>query len=285
MHLGAAHLLERDLLADDHLGHARRAEVHAGVALDHHHDVAERRDVRAARRRRPEEQADLRHLPGELHLVVEDAPRAAAAGEHLDLIGDARAGRVDQVEERAARASRAVSWMRRIFSTVRLPHEPAFTVESLAMMATVRPSIVADAGDDAVGGQLGVEGVGERGVLDERARVDEPRDALAREELALLGVLLVVLGGAALLDLGGLPPDFTVARHSPSTNSTGAFTPLVRCEWLYWVNIMPSSRRVPLASGPLNPNSMAEIAVRSTSPLLTNVEMGMVTTFQSAEPA
>ncbi len=26
-----------------------------------------------------------------------------------------------------------------IFSTVRLPQEPAFTVESLAMMATVRP--------------------------------------------------------------------------------------------------------------------------------------------------
>ena len=52
VHLRAAHLLERHLLADDHLGHARRAEVHGGVAVDHDHDVAERRDVRAARRRR-----------------------------------------------------------------------------------------------------------------------------------------------------------------------------------------------------------------------------------------
>ncbi len=61
VHLGAAHLLERDLLADDHLGHARRAEVHAGVALDHHDDVAERRDVGAAGRGGSEEQAHLRH--------------------------------------------------------------------------------------------------------------------------------------------------------------------------------------------------------------------------------
>ena len=102
VHLGAAHLLERDLLADDHLGHARRAEVHARVAVDHHDDVAERGDVRAARGARAEEQADLRDLPAQLHLVVEDATRAAPAGEHLDLIGDARAGRVDQVEERHA---------------------------------------------------------------------------------------------------------------------------------------------------------------------------------------
>ena len=78
--------------------------------------------------------------PRQLHLVVEDAPRAAAAGEHLDLIGDARAGRVDQVEERARAASCAVSWMRRIFSTVRLPHEPALTVESLAITRPRAPS-------------------------------------------------------------------------------------------------------------------------------------------------
>src|SRR5262245_59212363 len=35
----------------------------------------------------------------------------------------------------------AVSWMRRIFSTVRAPHDPAFTVESFAMIATGRPWI------------------------------------------------------------------------------------------------------------------------------------------------
>jgi hypothetical protein len=33
---------------------------------------------------------------------------------------------------------------RMIFSTVRAPHEPAFTVESLAIRQTGRPSIVAE---------------------------------------------------------------------------------------------------------------------------------------------
>src|SRR3712207_8536199 len=34
VHAGAAHLLERDVLADHLLGHARRAEVHRRVPLD-----------------------------------------------------------------------------------------------------------------------------------------------------------------------------------------------------------------------------------------------------------
>ena len=100
VHLRPAHLLERDLLADHHLGHPRRAEVHRGVALAHDHDVAEGRDVGAAGGRGPEQQADLRHPAGEPHLVVEDPPGAAAAREHLHLVGDPRAGRVDQVDHR-----------------------------------------------------------------------------------------------------------------------------------------------------------------------------------------
>ena len=61
VHARAAHLLERHLLADHHLGHARRAEVHGGVALAHDHDVAERRDVGAAGGARAEQDAHLRH--------------------------------------------------------------------------------------------------------------------------------------------------------------------------------------------------------------------------------
>ena len=108
VHLGAAHFLERDLLADHHLGHARRAEVHAGIAVDHHDHVAKRRDVRAARRRRPKQQTQLRNAPAQADLIEEDAPGAAAPGKHLDLVGDARAGRVDQVQERAEQALRGL---------------------------------------------------------------------------------------------------------------------------------------------------------------------------------
>ena len=117
MHPRAAHLLERDLLADDHLGHARAAEVHGRVAVEHDHDVAERGDVGAAGGAGAEQQAHLRHEAGQLDLVVEDAPRAATAGEHLHLLGDARAGGVHEVEHRDPQRS-ARSWMRRIFSTV-----------------------------------------------------------------------------------------------------------------------------------------------------------------------
>ncbi len=96
-----------DLLADDHLGHARRAEIHRRVALDHDHDVAERRDVRTARGGRPEQAADLRHLARQRDLVVEDLPGAAAAGEHLHLVGDPPAAGVDQPENGQFLAQRA----------------------------------------------------------------------------------------------------------------------------------------------------------------------------------
>jgi hypothetical protein len=201
VHLGAAHLLERHLLADDHLGHARRAEVHRGVALDHDDDVAERGDVRAARGRRPEQHAHLGDLPGERDLVVEDAPRAAAAGEHLDLVGDARAGGVDEVEERTLEITRGLLDAQDLLDGARAPRAGL----DGRIVGHDRDAAAVDhgeAGDHAVGGQLGIDRVGERRVLHERARVDELCDALAGEELAALGVLAVVLRRAALLDTG-----------------------------------------------------------------------------------
>ena len=142
VHPRAAHLLERDLLADDHLGHPRRAEVHRRVALAHDHDVAERGDVRAAGGARAEQHADLRDDARHLDLGVEDPPGAAAAGEHLDLVGDPRAGASRRGRPSARACCSARSWMRMIFSTVFGPHEPAFTVGSLAMTATGRPPTV-----------------------------------------------------------------------------------------------------------------------------------------------
>jgi hypothetical protein len=196
VHLRAAHLLERHLLADDHLGHARRAEVHRGVALDHHDDVAERGDVRAARSARAEEQADLRHDAAHLHLVVEDAPGAPPAGEHLDLIGDARPGRVDEVEHRDAELERRLLDAEDLLDRPR-PHEPALTVESLAMMATARPDDLRRVpGDDAVGGSSGSRALASAASSTNEPASSEARDPLAREELPGLGVLLVVLGRA-----------------------------------------------------------------------------------------
>jgi hypothetical protein len=108
MHARAPHLLEARLLADDLLRHPGRAEVHRRVALHHEHDVAERRDVRAAGRRRAEETAHLRHPARQAHLVGEDAPGTAASREQLDLVRDARPGRVDEVDDRELVAQRGL---------------------------------------------------------------------------------------------------------------------------------------------------------------------------------
>ena len=81
------------------------------------------------------------------------------------------------------------------------------------MRATARPAIVARAGDDAVGRKLRVEAVGQRGVLDEAPGVEQARDALAGEELALLGVLLVILGGPARFDAGQRVLQLLIERH------------------------------------------------------------------------
>ena len=104
VHARAAELLERRLLADGHLHHARAAHVERGLAVDHDDEVGQRRQIRRAGRRRPEQDAHLRNHAGELDLVVEDPAGVEAAGKDLDLLGDAPAGGVHQVEHRHAQA-------------------------------------------------------------------------------------------------------------------------------------------------------------------------------------
>src|SRR6478672_8148312 len=96
MHPGTAHLLERYLLAHNHLRHPRGPEIHRGISLDHDHHVAEGRDVCAAGGTGSEQAADLWHLAGQGYLVTEDPTCAPPAGEQIDLVGDPRSGRVDE---------------------------------------------------------------------------------------------------------------------------------------------------------------------------------------------
>ena len=82
--------------------------------------------------------------------------------------------------------------MRRIFSTVFGPHEPAFTVGSFAINATGRPSTSPEARHHAVGAEAVPLPVGQQRLLGERARVEQQRHALADRQLALLARLLPV---------------------------------------------------------------------------------------------
>ena len=103
---------------------------------------------------------------------------------------------------------------RTIFSTVRAPHEPALTVESLAITHTGRPSMRPDTGDDAVGGQVARDRVREQCVLDEGAVVEQQGQTVAHEQLVrrreLGAVLLEVAGERAL----GVLVDLVVAAHA-----------------------------------------------------------------------
>ena len=166
-------------------------EVHRRVAVAHDHDVAERRDVGAAGRARAEQHADLRDGARELDLVEEDAAGVAAAGEHLDLLGDPRAGRVDEVDHRHAVGERGLLDAEDLLDGLRAPRAGL----DGRVVRHQRDGAAADRahpGDDAVGAEpLGLP-VGEQRVLAERAGVEQQRDALAHRQLALLGGLLLV---------------------------------------------------------------------------------------------
>ena len=189
VHARAAHLLEADVLADHRLGHARRPQVHGRVALDHEHDVAERRDVRTAGRGRAEEAAHLRHAPRQAHLVGEDPPRAAPAREQLHLVGDAGAGRVDEVHDRHLESQRRLGEPHDLLDGAGAPRSRLHgrVVRHDAHRPAVDP---ADTGDHAVGGEILRERVREEAVLDERALVEQERQAVAHEQLVRRGQLL-----------------------------------------------------------------------------------------------
>ena len=175
-------------LPDHHLRHAGAAEVHGGVAVDHDDDVGERRDVGPAGRRGPEQAADLRNLARQRHLVVEDPPGAAAPREELDLVGDPRAGGVDEPEDRQLLTQ----------GHLRGPHDllhragaPRAGLDGRVVGDDDRRPAVDGAAprDDTVGREPGGHRVGVAAVLDERPLVEQQVDPLADVQLVLRGEL------------------------------------------------------------------------------------------------
>ena len=81
-----------------------------------------------------------------------------------------------------------------IFSTVRAPQEPAFTVGSFATTSAGRPSTRPCPVTTPSAGRPAAEGVRELAVLDEAALVEQQRDPVADVQLALRGQL----GGGAV---------------------------------------------------------------------------------------
>ena len=154
-------------------------------------------DVGAAGGRRPEQAADLGHPARQPHLVVEDAAGAPAAGEQLDLVGDAGPGRVDQPEDRQLVAQGVLGEAHDLLDRARAPRPGLHrrVVGHHAHRAAVdRPTPVTTPS----AGRSSARGVGQQAVLDERALVEQQGEPVAHEQLVLLGQLLAALGQVAL---------------------------------------------------------------------------------------
>ncbi len=196
MHPRPAHLLERHLLADHHLGHPRRAKVHRRVALAHDHHVAERGDIGAAGGRGAEEQTELRHAAREPDLVVEDPPRAAAARKHRHLVGDPCPGRVHQVDHRQLERQSTLLDAEDLLDRLRPPGS-CLDGRVVGHQANLAPADQRQAGDHPVGAEALRVPVRQQGLLGEGLGIHQPLEPLANWELALLGGLQVMALRAA----------------------------------------------------------------------------------------
>jgi hypothetical protein len=127
---------------------------------------------------------------------VEDLAGATPAREEVDLVGDASAGRVDQIDHRYAGLNGALDDADDLFDRAGAPGArlDRRVVRHQADLAAVDPG---DPGDHTIGGQSVGQAVGIEPVLDEGALVDQQRDPFAGEELALRGVGGVIALGAA----------------------------------------------------------------------------------------
>ena len=120
--------------------------------------------------------------------------------------------------------------IRMIFSTVRAPQEPALTVESLAIRQH-RPAV--DAWRCPVitpsAGSPSASALAKQPVLHKGALVDQQRDPLAGEQLALGGVgRVVALRPAGQHPLAQLPPQRPHQRPLPPPTSLSLTLTIVR---------------------------------------------------------
>jgi hypothetical protein len=195
--LAAAELLGSDDLTGRGLHQRRAAEEDRALLLDDDGLVGHRRDVGASGGARAHHRGDLRDAAG-AHggLVEEDPAEVLAVGEHLVLHRQERAAGVDEVDARQVVLGRD-----RLCAQVLLDRHGVVgaaldggVVRHDDALATVDAT---DASDDPGAGhrrlpRRAVHPVRrQRAQLQERAaRVEQPVDPVAREQLPAVGVLL-----------------------------------------------------------------------------------------------
>ena len=104
--------------------------------------------------------------------------------------------------------------MRRIFSTVLGPHDPALTVGSLAISATGRPPIVPMPVTTPSAPRPSASQLASSASSASETGVEQARDALADRQLALLAGLVAVALGPAVERAGDGVPEVRGVGHS-----------------------------------------------------------------------
>ena len=206
--------LRVDLLMGHGLHDVGAGDEHVARALDHHGEVRHRRRVDSAAGARSEDDRDLRHDARRQDVAQEDL-RVPAEGR--DAFLDSRPAGIVEADDRRADLHREVHDLADLLG-IRLRERPAEDREVLAEDEHQPPVDRAVSGDDAVAEEeLLVEpelrrAVGdERVQLDERARVQEEVQSLARRELAPRVLSLDADRTAALQRLG---PQLLESRDS-----------------------------------------------------------------------
>ena len=202
VHVGAAELLGRHVLAGRRLHERRAADEDRPRALDDHRLVAHRRHVCAAGGARAHHHGDLRDpFSGHARLVVEDAAEVLAVGEDLGLQRQKGAAGVDEVDARQPVLLRHLLRAQVLFHRQR-EVGAALHRRVVGDDDALLPLDDADAGDDPGRGRARrTVPRGERVQLEQRgARVDQPVDPLAGGQLAARTVPLDRLLAAAAGD-------------------------------------------------------------------------------------
>ena len=222
MNVGAAQVLGRDHLAGGGLDQGRAGQEDGALIPDDDAFVAHGRDIGAAGGARAVHHRDLRN-PGRRHLglIVEDAAEMVAVGEDLVLVGQIGAARFHQIDARQVvfpgdllGAQMLLDRQRVIAATL----HGAVIGDDHAFLA----GDGADAGDDA--GPHHILGIhvpgGQLGEFEEgRAHIQQPADALARQQFAARQMTFAHGGTAAQLDLGDHPPE--VVHQGPGRLGIG----------------------------------------------------------------
>ena len=115
----AAELLLGHVLAGHGLGEVRPGERHRAAALHHRHEVGEAGDVGGAGGARPHQRGHLRHDAAHDHLLAEEV--AGAGEQRAGRLLDARAGRVEQPDQRDALRERQLAQARHLHARPSCP--------------------------------------------------------------------------------------------------------------------------------------------------------------------